>query len=219
MYISSTLSLKKSSFEKTMQFVVTCWGSVLRWTCHRTLCAFLHEHPPGDKKYFCPNYQTTFLLWRCSNTPKWTKTYLDGWCMCCGWQTIRAPTTGIQRLKRSVPTSYHPCSPCCFGVACHGSEEEEKDQGECLGQVALEIPRRSYPSQFRRREPIRQGSQAAFEKSATRLRTGFGLHVAQTPKTSFSPLCPSSWVGWTINGSPIWWKCNPWPGTTAGFAT
>ena len=71
-----------------------------------------------------------------------------------------------------------------FCVACHGSEKEDK--GECLGQVALEIPRRSYPSQFRRREPIRQGSQAAFEKSATHLGTGFGLHVAQTPKTSFS---------------------------------
>ena len=32
-----------------MQFVVTCFGPVLRWTCHRTLCAFLHQHSPGDQ--------------------------------------------------------------------------------------------------------------------------------------------------------------------------
>ena len=32
---------------------MTCWWevweSILRWTCHRTLCAFLYKHPPGDK--------------------------------------------------------------------------------------------------------------------------------------------------------------------------
>ena len=41
-------SLKPVYFENTMQFVVTCLGSVLRLACHRTLCAFLHRHPPGD---------------------------------------------------------------------------------------------------------------------------------------------------------------------------
>ena len=35
--------------KKNMQFVVTCLGSVLRWTYHRTFCAFLHEHQPRDK--------------------------------------------------------------------------------------------------------------------------------------------------------------------------
>ena len=53
MYKSRTLSLKESSFEKTTQFVVTwwweVWESILRWTCHRTVCAVLHKHPPEDK--------------------------------------------------------------------------------------------------------------------------------------------------------------------------
>ena len=32
-----------------MWLVVSCLGSVLRWTCHRTLCAFLHrQQQPGD---------------------------------------------------------------------------------------------------------------------------------------------------------------------------
>ena len=98
-------------------------------------------------------------------------------------------------------------------MACHGSEK--KDKGECLGKVALEIPRRSYPSQFRRREPIRQGSQAAFEKSATHLGTGFGLHVAQTPKTSFSHLARyrgrvGRSMGHQFGGSATLGQVQPW---------
>ena len=105
--------------------------------------------------------------------------------MWCSSPIIPTPATGIERLKRSVPTSCRPCSRCCFVVAWHGSEEKE-DSSECRGQVALEIPRRAHPSQFRRRATIRQGSQVAFEKSATHLGTGFGLHLAQTPTTPFS---------------------------------
>ena len=77
-------------------------------------------------------------------------------------------------------------------MAWHGSEEkEEAVPRECRrhhGQVALEIPRCADSSQFRRRASIRSGAQVAFKKSATFLRTGFGLHLAQTPSTSFSHL-------------------------------
>ena len=80
-------------------------------------------------------------------------------------------------------------------MAWHGSEEKE-DPSECHGQVALEIPRRAHPTQFGRRASIRQGSQTPFEKSATHLGTGFGLHLAQTPTTSFSHFARDrGWVG------------------------
>ena len=71
-------------------------------------------------------------------------------------------------------------------MAWHGSEEKEEAPSECDGPVVLEIPRRAHPSQFGRRASICQGSQVAFEKSATHFRTGFGLHLAQTPPTPFS---------------------------------
>ena len=28
--------------------LASCMGSVLRWTCHRTLCAYLHRHQPSE---------------------------------------------------------------------------------------------------------------------------------------------------------------------------
>ena len=78
-------------------------------------------------------------------------------------------------------------------MAWHGSEEKEEEAvpRECrrhYRQVALEIPRCTDPSQFRRGASIRSGAQVAFEKSATLLGTGFGLHLAQTPSTPFSHL-------------------------------
>ena len=31
-----------------MWLIASWWGSVLRWTCHRTLCAYLHYHQPSS---------------------------------------------------------------------------------------------------------------------------------------------------------------------------
>ena len=31
-----------------MSLLASCWGSVLRWTCHRTLCVCLHRHQPPE---------------------------------------------------------------------------------------------------------------------------------------------------------------------------
>ena len=32
-----------------MWLFASWWGSVLRWTCHRTLCTYLHYHQPSSE--------------------------------------------------------------------------------------------------------------------------------------------------------------------------
>ena len=180
-----------------MQFVVTCWwevwGSVLRWKCHRILCAFLHRHPPRDKVSLSQHSNHLHPLEVLEHSHVDQNVFR--WVVFVLWLEKHPHSYHwYQKIERSVHTLSHPCSPCCFGVARHGPEKEEKS--ECLGEVALEIPPRSYPRQFGRREPIHQGSQASFGKNATHLGTGFGLHFAQTQKTSFSHLSRHcGWVG------------------------
>ena len=44
MTIKNQLILKNHQ----MSLLASCMGSTLWWTCHRTLCVYLHRHQPGD---------------------------------------------------------------------------------------------------------------------------------------------------------------------------
>ena len=48
-----------------------------------TLCAFLHEHQPGDKTPL-PQQSDHFPPLEVLEHTQVEKMYLDGWCMCCG---------------------------------------------------------------------------------------------------------------------------------------
>ena len=136
-----------------MQFVVTCLGSVLRWTCHRTLCAFLHKNPPGDQ-ILLPQESVRLPPLEVLEHTRVEKNVFR-WAVYVLWLANQPRS---YHWYRKIEKERPHLVPSMFTLLFWCSVSWLRDPGECLGQVALEIPRRSHPSHFRRDEPIRQGS-------------------------------------------------------------